>query len=339
MMTPLLALAKIIREQDLHSSVLQPDTLRAYLVKHCAGAKRRDLSLIALAYESRVPDELRYPSFPSERPDRIADLACRMMDDHGIAVDHARWAVATWAVALWMNPALGLGTTVEWFGQAEPRWPFVGRSRTALVVTFLLESSSRAAAFLRLTSVLSGMRRGDPIWLESVVGLATFSDTAAWSNPYASVIQLGNPDVTFRGGANLAQGLALLRSRLRWLGLRSGDWGSPVVIMTSSPVNVTEELALQAAHWRRMNAHTVCVNLDPDAPTEALRLVTDDVVSVKDRETGRSDEVGTWLANALVNPLRAYPETWIGDTWSGYLTDLPSCLEWVSRGPSTTRYE
>ena len=104
-MTPQEALVAIVRERDIDALVIQPEMLRGHLMDYCRGGNRREFNLLVTACQSRVPQVLRAPSSSVLQVDRIADLARRMVDDHGIGDEHARWAVGTWALALGVSTA------------------------------------------------------------------------------------------------------------------------------------------------------------------------------------------------------------------------------------------
>jgi len=104
-MTPQEALVAIARERDIDALVAQPEMLRGHLMDYCRSGNRREFNLLVTACQSRVPQVLRAPSSSVLQVDRIADLARRMVDDHGIGDEHARWAVETWALALGVSTA------------------------------------------------------------------------------------------------------------------------------------------------------------------------------------------------------------------------------------------
>ena len=104
-MTPQDALVAIARERDIDALIVQPEMLRGHLMDYCRGGNRREFNLLVRACHSRVPQGLRAPSSSVLQVDRIADLARRMVDDHGMADEHARWAVRTWALALGVSTA------------------------------------------------------------------------------------------------------------------------------------------------------------------------------------------------------------------------------------------
>ncbi|NBT26908.1 MAG: hypothetical protein EBT09_10215, partial [Actinobacteria bacterium] len=104
-MTPQEALVAIARERDIDALIAQPEMLRGHLMDYCRGGNRREFNLLVHACQSRVPQGLRAPSSSVLQVDRIADLARRMVDEHGIGDEHARWAVGTWALALGVSKA------------------------------------------------------------------------------------------------------------------------------------------------------------------------------------------------------------------------------------------
>ena len=90
----------IAYERDIDALIMQPEMLRGHLMDYCRGGNRREFNLLVTACQSRVSQVLRAPSSSVLQVDRIADLARRMVDDHGMADEHARWAVGKWAVGL-----------------------------------------------------------------------------------------------------------------------------------------------------------------------------------------------------------------------------------------------
>ena len=104
-MTPQEALVAIAHERDIDTLIAQPEMLRGHLMDYCRGGNRREFNLLVAACQSRVPQGLRLPASSVLQGDRIADLTRRMVDDHGMADEHARWAIGTWALALSVSTA------------------------------------------------------------------------------------------------------------------------------------------------------------------------------------------------------------------------------------------
>ena len=101
-MTPQEALVAIAREYDRSVTISHMRHVRGMLLERCPEARhRRGVDLLILAGNDGVSRALTATADGT----RIADLARRMVDDHGIGDEHARWAVETWALALGVSTA------------------------------------------------------------------------------------------------------------------------------------------------------------------------------------------------------------------------------------------
>ena len=89
------------------------------------------IALLVTACQSRVSQVLRAPSSSLLQVDRIEALARRMVDDHGMPDEHARWAVGKWAVGL------GLLQPEIWFPlHSLERADFVGMDDRSLNLSY-----------------------------------------------------------------------------------------------------------------------------------------------------------------------------------------------------------
>ena len=101
-MTPQEALVAIAREYGSSITISHMRHVRAMLLERCPEAgHRRRVDLLILASNDGVPRALVQVADRT----RIADLARRMVDDHDIGEENARWAVGTWALALGVSKA------------------------------------------------------------------------------------------------------------------------------------------------------------------------------------------------------------------------------------------
>ena len=101
-MTPQEALVAIAHEYGSSVTISHMRHVRGMLLERCPEAEHRPgVDLLILAGNDGVPRAL----VPMADATRIADLARRMVDDHGMADEHARWAVGTWALALGVSTA------------------------------------------------------------------------------------------------------------------------------------------------------------------------------------------------------------------------------------------
>lgn len=84
-----------------HGASLARDARRCegLLRDHC-GEYRREVAVLVMALEERVPEELLAAPAGSPREALIARLARRLCDDLGLSEEAARWAVGSWALAL-----------------------------------------------------------------------------------------------------------------------------------------------------------------------------------------------------------------------------------------------
>ena len=95
------------------SLIGQPQRLRSLLNDECPGLKR-EITVLILALEQKVPAELQTSSAGSPWVILSGRLVKQLKDDAAIAEDAARWAVESWALALGrvdasvLQPAMGV---------------------------------------------------------------------------------------------------------------------------------------------------------------------------------------------------------------------------------------
>ncbi|MBU0493361.1 MAG: SH3 domain-containing protein, partial [Chloroflexi bacterium] len=74
-----------------------PRRCKALLLDHC-GEHRREVRVLVLAMEERVPAELQTPQPGAPLELLLSRLTKRLVDDCGLAEDVGRWAVESWTV-------------------------------------------------------------------------------------------------------------------------------------------------------------------------------------------------------------------------------------------------
>jgi len=105
-MTPQEALRDLVRQDRARRSLDDPAWVRAMLSDWCPEPEhRRQVNLLVLACREGVGRDLAGNVGRAIDGFAIARLVSRLVDGHAIADDHARWAVATWAVALGVSTA------------------------------------------------------------------------------------------------------------------------------------------------------------------------------------------------------------------------------------------
>ncbi|NBT27015.1 MAG: hypothetical protein EBT09_10765, partial [Actinobacteria bacterium] len=108
-MDPNDALLDLVK-RDRARALGDPGWVRAMLLDLCPEpAHRRQVNLLVLAGRQGVGRDLAGNVGWAIDGFAVARLVARLVDDHAITDEHARWAVATWALALGMPTAPGTG--------------------------------------------------------------------------------------------------------------------------------------------------------------------------------------------------------------------------------------
>lgn len=101
----------------------EPRRLRALLADECPNCKR-EINVVIMAAELRIPEALQRKSAPVPWPLFKAQLMSRLVEDAALSEEAARWAIDTWAAALGIHaPETGPQAAPITVAPVEPKPP------------------------------------------------------------------------------------------------------------------------------------------------------------------------------------------------------------------------
>ena len=181
-----------------------------------------------------------------------------------------------------------------------------------LPIYLLLDCSESMAgeAFSAMEKGLAAMMddlRGDPMALETAfVSLITFASSAKQILPLTEAYKLVMPTLPMGSGTALGAGLQVLRQCMSSEVVTSsptqkGDYKPIVFILTDgTPTDAWEQQAdFFKSNVTGKKANVIAVALGPDADTEALRRITDTVLTMNDPAPGTFKQFFKWVSASI----------------------------------------